>query len=1010
MDNDQRPVVNDVIAPAPESLTNSATVVEPTKVLPAKRGLSQVVFPNAPQVTPEQSPFRFNRLGLGLTALLCFAILAIGFGSFLLGGSKYKAANSTPYAIKNANASALSVDNVEGYDQLLTPADKNLSINGELSVNGAFTITPSKAPAKPVAGQLYFDKTTNLLNYYNGTNFVALVQGASGINGRNGLNGVNGAAGPAGPQGAQGIQGLQGPAGAAADPSLLANVAYTNKDNQTFTGNGQVFRNTANSTSAFRVQDAAGNNLLTVDSQNSALVVGNDGTTGPVTIRGGVASSLPNATGSNLTFDASNGNGTGGSGDLIFRTASTNTGTPYLDQGSNVLYYAFTPNSSSFTFGDTINNYGGRLLMVQVFVADPADSVTNVTWAGQPLTHLASQTCTNDGMTCKVEVWYLVNPASGSSAVSVNYSSNQTSFIGVNVADFANVSQTNPFGTVSKQAGFAANPTSFTVPTSASQLVVDATVSGNGILPGAAGSSDNISAGQQWVSSMNFQTQSYVNMTDKIATSSTTTLTYQETFPTNTHWAEIAVPLNPPSASGLQDRLHISSSGSVGINNDTPQYTLDVGGSGNFKTDSTTAFQVQSADGAAKVLVADTVNKKLGVGIAPTTTGATLQVENSSDIVSTGALDSYQSYTNANNSFYAGMDTSDNAFKINSKSANSSARYGLTSVAGNGDGGNGRVIIANKVDVGNGGGTVSDLQIYISGFDPSANHMQMAIYDATGPGGTPGNLVTNSGIQPLILGWNSFPVSATLSPNTSYYFAFNADSSSTQTRYSNVGFNNSYCQSPVDLGTWPSTFGTPSCSLPWIYSLYADVSGTTGDPYINSLFSLSSTGALTLHNFSDSATAFQIQSSGGSTLLAADTADMQLTVEKLVVNTSLTVQTLVVGSSLTVNGHIITGGSTPNPTAAVAAGSGATVGVVGNDDAGTITITTGTGATAGTLADIGFAASYSGIPHVVLTPVGGISAGLQYNVVSQTTNGFSVGSNNAPADSTTYTYNYQVLQ
>jgi hypothetical protein len=167
---------------------------------------------------------------------------------------------------------------------------------------------------------------------------------------------------------------------------------------------------------------------------------------------------------------------------------------------------------------------------------------------------------------------------------------------------------------------------------------------------------------------------------------------------------------------------------------------------------------------------------------------------------------------------------------------------------------------------------------------------------------------------------------------------------------------------------------------------------------------------LTLHNFSDSATAFQIQSSGGSTLLAADTADMQLTVEKLVVNTSLTVQTLVVGSSLTVNGHIITGGSTPNPTAAVAAGSGATVGVVGNDDAGTITITTGTAATAGTLADIGFAASYSGIPHVVLTPVGGISAGLQYNVVSQTTNGFSVGSNNAPADSTTYTYNYQVLQ
>src|SRR5262249_32591003 len=83
-----------------------------------------------------------------------------------------------------------------------------------------------------------------------------------------------------------------------------------------------------NSTAAFSVQNASGANLFKVDTTNSALVVGTGdaGTPAAVTIRGAAASGSSVA-GANITFDASNGTGTAGSGALVFRTASANTST-----------------------------------------------------------------------------------------------------------------------------------------------------------------------------------------------------------------------------------------------------------------------------------------------------------------------------------------------------------------------------------------------------------------------------------------------------------------------------------------------------------------------------------------------------------------------------------------------------------------------------------------------------------------------------------------------------------
>lgn len=48
-----------------------------------------------------------------------------------------------------------------------------------VKINGSLVLAPSSQPSQAVAGQLYYDQTSNILSYHNGTNFVELA-GASG--------------------------------------------------------------------------------------------------------------------------------------------------------------------------------------------------------------------------------------------------------------------------------------------------------------------------------------------------------------------------------------------------------------------------------------------------------------------------------------------------------------------------------------------------------------------------------------------------------------------------------------------------------------------------------------------------------------------------------------------------------------------------------------------------------------------------------------------------------------
>ncbi|HEU4967214.1 MAG TPA: hypothetical protein VFT53_07145, partial [Candidatus Saccharimonadales bacterium] len=393
----------------------------------------------------------------------------------------------------------------------------------------------------------------------------------------------------------------------------LSNVAYLNQAN-TFT-NANIFKDASNSTGAFEVQNSTGSNLLTVDTTNTAIILGNDGTPSAVTVRGGAATGT-NATGSNLTFAASNGTGTGGSGDLIFQTAAPSVSTPTDDGNDNTSNASST---TSLTFSHTVTSNANRIIIVGIgtgcgFGGTCAATVSSVTYAGINLTKLGNADCTTGAGHCHVELWYLAGSSVATGANSVVITTSGSTTIKAGASSYYNVDPTTPFGTAAT-ATSNNNPSTLTVTSNTNQLVVDVITSDNVINSASAG-----------------QTQRYLG-TGPIASStkpggaSTTSMGWSDG---SSNYATIGAGLNPPagtSSNSLQDRLHITATGNVGINTASPQYALDVAGTGRITSTSntTTAFQVQNASNSA-VLDVDTTNGRVGIG---TTAPATnLDVEN----------------------------------------------------------------------------------------------------------------------------------------------------------------------------------------------------------------------------------------------------------------------------------------------------------------------------------------------------------------------------------------------
>ncbi len=123
----------------------------------------------------------------------------------------------------------------------------------------------------------------------------------------------------------------------------------------------------------------------------------------------------------------------------------------------------------------------------------------------------------------------------------------------------------------------------------------------------------------------------------------------------------------------------------------------------------------------------------------------------------------------------------------------------------------------------------------------------------------------------------------------------------------------------------------------------------------------------------------------------------------------LTATSLQLNGNLTLAHHLLTNGSIPSHSTGSAIGSGGTTSVNGSDTAGTITINTGGGSTAGCFITVSFSAPFSGTPHVLLTPVGASSASISY-YINRSSTSFSVCSANTPQPANTYVFDYFVIE
>jgi cytoskeletal protein CcmA (bactofilin family) len=157
----------------------------------------------------------------------------------------------------------------------------------------------------------------------------------------------------------------------------------------------------------------------------------------------------------------------------------------------------------------------------------------------------------------------------------------------------------------------------------------------------------------------------------------------------------------------------------------------------------------------------------------------------------------------------------------------------------------------------------------------------------------------------------------------------------------------------------------------------------------------------------------QLTVAGNTTLQGTLTVQKGLTVSGSSSFGSLSASTintsnLQINGDFIVNRHIGVSGGTPGRSGGTALGGGGTASVSGSDTSGTVTVNTGGSPPAGCFITINFTQRFGTTPHVVISPSNSSAGTLQYYTNRSTTN-FSICTDNPPAASTTYLFDYIVI-
>jgi len=122
----------------------------------------------------------------------------------------------------------------------------------------------------------------------------------------------------------------------------------------------------------------------------------------------------------------------------------------------------------------------------------------------------------------------------------------------------------------------------------------------------------------------------------------------------------------------------------------------------------------------------------------------------------------------------------------------------------------------------------------------------------------------------------------------------------------------------------------------------------------------------------------------------------------------ITTSNLQLNSDLILTKHIVAGGPTPSRSPGPALGGGGSVSNSGSDTAGSVSINTGGGASAGCFVTVNFTSRYNTTPRILLTPVGSSAGEINY-YVNRTANNFSICTSTPPPSSSSFGFDYFVI-
>ncbi|HEY6736290.1 MAG TPA: carbohydrate binding domain-containing protein [Candidatus Saccharimonadia bacterium] len=211
----------------------------------------------------------FTLLGLFLAGGVMLAVI-VQSSKLRQNASLLQSANTIPSQQVQLNGI--------GADKATAASDNELSVNGLLAVSSSIVIAPGNQPVKPSTGQIYYDRVTNHLRMYNGSDFFQLqtsLDGQGSVTNNNNTYNTN-----------YYTNQLSGGGGVPAGLAFLA-------ANQAFTG-ANTFRSAAASPGAFRVQNTVGADMIAVDTAANTIAVTTapsaSGPSGGVTVRTGDSS------------------------------------------------------------------------------------------------------------------------------------------------------------------------------------------------------------------------------------------------------------------------------------------------------------------------------------------------------------------------------------------------------------------------------------------------------------------------------------------------------------------------------------------------------------------------------------------------------------------------------------------------------------------------------------------------------------------------------------------------